>query len=70
LTGGIQNIGRIPELQKRIFFTLGMLAVYRVGAKIATPGINPDVIRQFFDQQASGGVLISGSCQSVRVYST
>jgi preprotein translocase subunit SecY len=52
LIGGVQNISRIPELQRRILFTLGMLGVYRVGAKIATPGINPDVIRQTFDQMA------------------
>ena len=57
MTGGIQNIGRIPELQKRILFTLGMLAVYRVGAKIVTPGINPEVIQQFFQQQVSGTVF-------------
>jgi preprotein translocase subunit SecY len=50
LIGGIQNIGRIPELQRRILFTLAMLGVYRVGAKVATPGINPDVIRQTFEQ--------------------
>jgi preprotein translocase subunit SecY len=50
LTGGIQNIGRIPELQKRILFTFGMLIVYRVGAHIVTPGVNPDVIREFFAQ--------------------
>jgi preprotein translocase subunit SecY len=50
--GGVQNIGRIPELQRRILFTLGMLAVYRVGAKVATPGINPDVIRHTFQQMA------------------
>ena len=50
MIGGIQNIGRIPELQRRILFTFGMLAVYRVGAHIATPGINPEVIRQFFEQ--------------------
>ncbi len=52
MIGGIQNIGRIPELQRRILFTLAMLGVYRVGAKIATPGINPDVIRQTFEQLA------------------
>jgi preprotein translocase subunit SecY len=50
LIGGIQNIGRIPELQRRILFTFGMLAVYRVGAKVATPGINPEVIRQTFER--------------------
>jgi preprotein translocase subunit SecY len=56
LTGGIQNIGRIPELQKRILFTLAMLAVYRVGSHIATPGINPEVIREFF-QNMQGSVF-------------
>ena len=56
MTGGVQNIGRIPELQRRILFTLGMLCIYRVGAHIATPGINPDVIREFF-QSMSGSVF-------------
>jgi preprotein translocase subunit SecY len=37
---GFQNIGKIPELRKRILFTLGMLAVYRVGVFITVPGVN------------------------------
>ena len=49
MIGGVQNIGRIPELQRRILFTLGMLGVYRVGAKIATPGIDSVVIRRTFE---------------------
>lgn len=48
MIGSVQNIGRIPELQKRILFTLGMLGVYRIGAKIATPGIDSEVIRRTF----------------------
>ena len=52
MTGGFQNIGRVPELQRRILFTFGMLAVYRLGAHIATPGIDPQVIKSFFDQMA------------------
>jgi preprotein translocase subunit SecY len=55
LIGGVQNIGRIPELQKRILFTFAMLAVYRAGAHIVTPGINPAVIRDFFEQM--GGTM-------------
>ncbi len=55
MTGGIQNIGRVPELQRRILFTFAMLAVYRVGAHIVTPGINPEVIRDFFEQM--GGTM-------------
>src|SRR5689334_23548031 len=45
------NIFRIPDLRKRIFFTLAMLAVYRLGGHIPTPGINADLLSQFFDQQ-------------------
>jgi preprotein translocase subunit SecY len=54
LTGGVQNIGRIPELQRRILFTFGMLIVYRVGAHIVTPGVNADVMREFFAQMGGG----------------
>jgi preprotein translocase subunit SecY len=50
MIGGVQNIGRITELRQRILFTFGMLAVYRVGAFIVTPGINPEVVRNFFEQ--------------------
>jgi preprotein translocase subunit SecY len=50
--GRLRNIGRIEELRKRILFTFAMLAVYRVGCVIVTPGINPQVIRDFFDQMA------------------
>jgi len=56
MIGGIQNIGRIQELRSRIFFTFGMLAVYRMGCAVATPGINTSVISQFFEQ-ASGTVF-------------
>ena len=52
MTGGIQNIWRIPELRSRILFTFGMLAVYRIGCVIVTPGINSDVIRDFFSQMS------------------
>ena len=56
MIGGVQNIGRITELRQRILFTFGMLAVYRVGAFIVTPGIDPDVVRNFFAQM-EGTVL-------------
>src|SRR6266496_1478602 len=44
------NIFRIPDLRKRILFTLGLLAVYRVGGHIPIPGINSDLFRQFIVQ--------------------
>ena len=52
MIGAIQSIGRIPELRQRILFTFGMLAVYRVGCAIVTPGINTEVIKSFFEQMA------------------
>jgi preprotein translocase subunit SecY len=52
----IANIFRIPDLRKRVLFTLGILAVYRLGAHIPTPGVNTAVLEQFFNQQ-SGSAL-------------
>jgi len=46
----LANVFRVPDLRKRILFTLGLLAVYRLGGHIPTPGINADVLAQFFDQ--------------------
>ena len=45
-----QNIFRIPELKKRVLFSLGMLAVYRVGCHIPTPGIDSQALALFFKQ--------------------
>ncbi|MGE4607467.1 MAG: preprotein translocase subunit SecY [Myxococcota bacterium] len=53
MIGGVQNIARIAELRNRILFTFGMLAVYRLGAFVVTPGINANIIKEFF-QQLSG----------------
>ncbi len=46
----LANIFRVPDLRKRILFTLAMLAVYRLGGHIPTPGINADKLAQFFEQ--------------------
>lgn len=48
MIGGFQNIAGVPELRKRILFTLMMLAVFRIGVQIPTPGINTDVLAAFF----------------------
>jgi preprotein translocase subunit SecY len=50
------NIFKIPDLRKRIGFTLGLLAIYRLGAHIPTPGIDATKLAQFFNQN-SGGAL-------------
>ena len=46
----IANVFRIPDLRKRVLFTLGLLAVYRIGAFITTPGIDAIRLQQFFQQ--------------------
>jgi preprotein translocase subunit SecY len=46
----LANVFRVPDLRKRILFTLGLLAVYRFGGHVPTPGINADRLAQFFDQ--------------------
>src|ERR1700721_2529707 len=50
------NMFRIPDLRKRLLFTLAVLAGYRLGAVLPTPGINTDVLAQFFNQN-QGSVL-------------
>jgi len=44
------NIFRIPDLRKRILFTLGLLAVYRIGAHIPIPGINSELFQRYIEQ--------------------
>ncbi|OPX37009.1 MAG: preprotein translocase subunit SecY [Desulfobacteraceae bacterium 4484_190.2] len=51
MIGGFQNITKIPELKKRILFTLFMLAVYRVGCHIPTPGIDGAALSAFFSSK-------------------
>ena len=47
----IRNIFSIPELRKRVLFTLLLLAVYRIGAQIPNPGISADALAEFWQTQ-------------------
>ncbi|OAM90137.1 preprotein translocase subunit SecY [Termitidicoccus mucosus] len=49
------NSLKIPELRSRIFYTLGLLFVARVGAHIPIPGLNPQPLQDFFAQQTAAG---------------
>ena len=51
MIGGFQNIPKIPELKKRIFFTILMLLVYRLGCHIPTPGVDGTALADFFSSQ-------------------
>jgi preprotein translocase subunit SecY len=48
----VANVFRVPDLRKRLLFALGLLAVYRLGAYIPTPGVNTDKLNQYFNQNA------------------
>src|SRR5271155_3415626 len=50
------NIFRIPDLRKRVLFTLAMLAVYRLGAHIPTPGVNATALEQFFNANSGSSL--------------
>ena len=50
------NIFRVPDLRKRLMFTLGLLAVYRLGSQIPTPGVNVTQWQQFLNS-ASGSIF-------------
>jgi preprotein translocase subunit SecY len=51
-----QNIFKIAELKSRVLFTLALLAVYRIGAHIPTPGINGEELSKFLTQK--GGAIM------------
>ena len=47
---GFQNATRIPELRRKVLFTLAMLAVYRLGVAVPTPGIDREALAAFFSR--------------------
>jgi preprotein translocase subunit SecY len=50
----VKNVFAVSELRNRVLFTLGLLAVYRVGSKIPTPGINPEALRALMESASQG----------------
>ncbi|MBI4043111.1 MAG: preprotein translocase subunit SecY [Deltaproteobacteria bacterium] len=53
---GIEGLAKIPELRRRILYTLFILAVYRIGVHVPTPGIDAQALSQFFTE-AKGTIL-------------
>src|SRR5512142_3208166 len=56
MASGFQNMGKIPELRKRLLYTMALLAVYRIGVFVTTPGVNASVMKKIVSQ-ASGSFL-------------
>ena len=55
LVRGIANMFRIAELRKRLFFTFGLLAVYRLGIFVTTPGVDRQAMKSYLE--SAGGLL-------------
>ncbi len=70
------NAFKLPDLRRKILFTLAMLVAYRVAAHIPVPGVNADALRQLFDSNQllglldmfSGGAMASFSVVALGVY--
>jgi preprotein translocase subunit SecY len=71
---GFLNIFRIPELRSRILFTLGMLAIYRIGGFVPLPGIDSAAIATFFNGTSNNlfglyNTFVGGALQRASVFS-
>ncbi|MFH1810437.1 MAG: preprotein translocase subunit SecY [Pseudomonadota bacterium] len=55
MASAVTKIFQIPELRKRILFTLALLAVYRIGIFVTTPGVDAGVMREILNTSASSG---------------
>src|SRR5262245_62227062 len=53
LADSLKNIFAVSELRKRVLFTVGLLAVYRLGTHIPTPGVNSEALRLLAEQAAN-----------------
>jgi preprotein translocase subunit SecY len=54
VTSPVPNLFKVPELKEKLLFTLLCLAIYRIGAHIATPGVNVDALTDFMSTRGSG----------------
>jgi len=60
---------RLPDLRRRILFTLGMLVVFRFIAHVPLPGVNPDALQELFERNAMLGMLDMFSGGAMRYFS-
>ena len=65
----ILNVFQIKELRNKILFTLGMLAVYRIGFWIPLPGVNQGFLASYFERAAAEGSAAGRAAQFVSIFS-
>jgi len=72
-----KNLFKVPELRTKLLFTFAMILIFRAGSYIPTPGINPDALRQFFEEMSSTGsgnlfdmvdIFVGGAFQRVAIF--
>ncbi|NLD95111.1 MAG: preprotein translocase subunit SecY [Fibrobacter sp.] len=68
-----KNIFKIPELRKRVLFTLGIIAIYRIGGHVPTPGIDTTVLSEFFKNSGNSlfglyDMFVGGAFTRVSVF--
>src|SRR5262245_1195455 len=74
MTAAFSNIGKIPELRNRILFTLALLAVYRLGVYITTPGVDRALMQKIMERQSGTlfglfNMFVGGALQKASVFS-
>jgi len=52
----LRNIFQVPELRRRVLFTLGMFIVYRLGEHVPAPGVNAPMLLESLRKQAESGI--------------
>src|SRR5688572_4525517 len=74
MTSSFANIGKVPELRQRILFSLGMLAIYRLGIFITVPGVDRALMQKVIEQQAGTlfgmfNMFVGGALEQASVFS-
>jgi preprotein translocase subunit SecY len=74
MTSSFANIAKIPELRQRLLFTVGLLAVYRLGIFITTPGVDRALMQQYIESQSQTlfgmfNMFVGGALQRASVFS-
>lgn len=65
----IANVFKVDELRHKILFTLGMLAVYRIGFWIPLPGVNQSALKQAFEQASAEGSAVGRMADYIAIFS-
>ena len=74
MTASFANIGKVPELRQRLLFTVGLLAVYRLGVFVTVPGVDRGLMQKNIDESAGGlfgmfNMFVGGAFEKASVFS-